>query len=230
MAWVAREVESDVLIGQLDRLGTAVHGVNRLGIATHGIDRETAGIAEHVEHALALGIMLQQGAVLTLVYEETGLLTAQPVDMELQSVLHSHIIGITTQDEAILLTQVCLVWQGGLTLIVDVLQLFAHHLLQGLGYLHTADVHTHAVSLHDGSSTIAVDNESWQVISLAMHQSIGIVVRIVGDTHSQSHPIADSSRAHQNSSSISTSLERKHTHGDRTDLIMSYGDEVAGTK
>ena len=38
VAWVAREVESDVLIGQLDCLGAAVHGVNRLGIAAHGID------------------------------------------------------------------------------------------------------------------------------------------------------------------------------------------------
>ena len=38
VAWVAREVESDVLISQLDRLGAAVHGVNRLGIAAHGID------------------------------------------------------------------------------------------------------------------------------------------------------------------------------------------------
>ena len=38
VAWVAREVESDVFIGQLDCLGAAVHGVNRLGIAAHGID------------------------------------------------------------------------------------------------------------------------------------------------------------------------------------------------
>ena len=38
VAWVSREVESDVLIGQLDSLGAAVHGVNRLGIAAHGID------------------------------------------------------------------------------------------------------------------------------------------------------------------------------------------------
>ena len=66
--------------------------------------------------------MLEQGTVLTLIYEETGLLTAQPVDMELQSVLHSHVISIATQDKAILLAQVCLVWQGGLALVVDVLR------------------------------------------------------------------------------------------------------------
>ena len=38
VAWVAREVESDVLIGQLDCLGAAIYGVNHLGIAAHGID------------------------------------------------------------------------------------------------------------------------------------------------------------------------------------------------
>ena len=85
MTCIAREVESDILIGQLDGLGTAVYRVDSLGFTTHCIDRETACIAEHIEHALALGIMLQERAVLTLVYEETGLLTAQPVDMELQA-------------------------------------------------------------------------------------------------------------------------------------------------
>ena len=227
VAWVAREVESDVLIGQLDRLGAAIHGVNRLGIAAHGIDRETAGIAEHVEHALALGVMLEQGAVLTLIYEETGLLTAQPIDMELQSVLHSHIISIATQDEAILLAQVCLVWQGGLALVVDVLQLVAHHLLQRLGNLHTAYMHTHTVSLHHGSRTIAVDNETRQVISLAMHQSIGVVVWISGDTYRQTHLV---SRLQSGAPEFVVDIhiaEREHSHGDGTDLIVTDGDEVA---
>ena len=42
--------------------------------------------------------------------------------------------------------------------------LVAHHLLQRLGNLHTAYVHTHTVSLHHGSRTIAVDNETRQVM------------------------------------------------------------------
>ena len=64
--------------------------------------------------------MLQQRTVLALVYEETGLLTAQPVDMELQSVLYRHVVGITSQDESVLLSEVSLVWQGCLALVVDV--------------------------------------------------------------------------------------------------------------
>ena len=38
VAWVAREVEGDVLIGQLDCLGAAIYGMDCLGITTHGID------------------------------------------------------------------------------------------------------------------------------------------------------------------------------------------------
>ena len=134
--------------------------------------------------------MLKQRTVLTLIDEETGLLTTQPVDMELQSILHSHIIGITAQDKAILLAQVGLIRQGGLTLIIDILQLIAHHLFQSLGNLHAANVHAHTVSLHHGSRTIAVDNQSGQVISLAMHQSIGVVIRIACDIHCQAHSVS----------------------------------------
>ena len=38
MTRIARKVLGDVLIGQLDCLGTAVYGVDSLGITTHGID------------------------------------------------------------------------------------------------------------------------------------------------------------------------------------------------
>ena len=50
---VAREIELDVLGGEFDSLGTAVNGVNECGTASHGIERETACVAEHVEHTLA---------------------------------------------------------------------------------------------------------------------------------------------------------------------------------
>ena len=50
---VAREIELDVLGGEFDSLGTAVNGVNECGTASHGIERESACVAEHVEHTLA---------------------------------------------------------------------------------------------------------------------------------------------------------------------------------
>ena len=82
MACISREIERNILIGQFYRLGTAVYGVNSLSPASHRINRKAAGIAEHVEHALTLGIMLEQRTVLTLIYEETRFLTTQPSDKE----------------------------------------------------------------------------------------------------------------------------------------------------
>ena len=50
---VAREIEFDILGGELDGLGTAIDGVHESGTASHGIERESARVAEHVEHTLA---------------------------------------------------------------------------------------------------------------------------------------------------------------------------------
>ena len=175
MTCIPREIERNILIGQFYRLGTAVNRVNSLSLTSHRINRKSSGIAEHVEHTLSLGIMLEQRTVLTLIYKETGFLTSQPVDMEFQPILYSYIVSITSQDKTILLSEISLIRQGGLTLIVDVFQCIAHHLLQGIGNLHAANMHSHTVSLHDSCRTIAVDNKSRQVISLTMNQTISRV-------------------------------------------------------
>ena len=59
--------------------------------ATHGVNGEAASVAEHIEHRTTLRVSLEQMAVLALVDEEARLLTLQPVDMEVQAVLHSHV-------------------------------------------------------------------------------------------------------------------------------------------
>lgn len=60
MTGITGEVERYIIVGQLYGLGTAVYRVYLLGISTHGINREATCIAEHIEHALALGILLQE--------------------------------------------------------------------------------------------------------------------------------------------------------------------------
>ena len=60
MTTVVVEVETDIASGQFDGLGTAVNGMDQTGAATHGIEGETAGIAEHVEDALATGKMFEK--------------------------------------------------------------------------------------------------------------------------------------------------------------------------
>ena len=46
MAGVTREVQFDVLVGQVDGFGGAVHGMHQFGVSTHSIYGEAAGIAE----------------------------------------------------------------------------------------------------------------------------------------------------------------------------------------
>ena len=43
------------------------------------------------------------------------------------------------------------------------------------------------MSLHDSSIAIAVDDKTWEVVALAMHQTIGVVVRIIGYTNILTH-------------------------------------------
>ena len=102
---IAGEVERYILVGQVDGFGRAVYRVNEVGPSPHGIERETAGVAEHVEHVTALGIAFQQGTVLTLVDEETGLLSLEPVYVELQSVLHGHVLRTSAFKEAVFSSQ-----------------------------------------------------------------------------------------------------------------------------
>ena len=55
--------------------------------ASESVYREASCVAEHVEQLAPFGIFLKQRTVLALVNEESGLLSAKPVDMELQAVL-----------------------------------------------------------------------------------------------------------------------------------------------
>ena len=60
--------------------------------------------------------MLQERTILTLVDKEARLLTFQPIDVELQAILHCHIVIGMANDEAIFLMQIFLQRQRGLAL------------------------------------------------------------------------------------------------------------------
>ena len=118
-------------------------------------------------------------AVLALVDKETRLLPLQPVYVELQPVLRSYVIGTSSLDKPVLpCQQIRLKRKGGLRLVVNVPDRISHHLGQGIGYLHAAYVHSSRMSLHHRRASIHVNNQSGQVISLAMHQTVGIGLRI----------------------------------------------------
>ena len=101
--------------------------------------------------------------------------------MEKESVFLVCILVATAIDKAILLSEVGFERQGGFALVINVFYSLAHHANERLAHLHTANMHSHAMSLHHGSFAVAVDYETWQVVALAMHQTIGVVVGIVGN-------------------------------------------------
>ena len=117
--------------------------------------------------------MLEQGSVLALVDEEPGLLTLEPVDMKLQSVLNGYVIFGRTIDEAVLLTEIGLEGQRRLTLIIYGMKIIAHNIDKGLGNSLTTDVHPHAVSLHHGGIAIDIDYQSGEIVALAMNEAVG---------------------------------------------------------
>ena len=82
VARVAGEIQLHVLSRQGDRLRRAVHGVDQFRPASHGVERESARVAEHVQHRAPRGVTLQQAAVFPLVDEETCLLPFLPIHVE----------------------------------------------------------------------------------------------------------------------------------------------------
>ena len=228
MTAVTREVEIHILIGQLYRFGAAIYRMHEFGIASHGIYGKASGIAEHIQYALAFGIMFQKRTIFALIHKETGLLTSQPVDMEFQSILNSHIVSITTQNKSVFLTEISLEWQSSFTLIINILESVAHHFCKSLSYFHSVDVHTHAMRLHHGSLSVAVDNQSRQVITLTMHQSIGIIGSIVGNTHSDTHLEGRIQTRAPELIIDGNIMERKDTNCDGTYLIMSHSNKIPG--
>ena len=94
--------------------------------------------------------MLEQGAVLALVDEESGLLAAKPIDVELQAVLHGDVVVGVAENEAVLLFKVGFVGKGRLALVVDLLDAAAHDVGERLADVHAVEVHAYAMCLHHG--------------------------------------------------------------------------------
>ena len=160
MAFIAREIQLHITIGQFDGLRTAIYGMYQFCPAPHSVERESTGIAEHVQHTLSFGEALQHRTVLTLIHEESRLLAAQPVHIEFQTIFHSDIVVGTAKEEAVL--HIVHKRQRGLTFVIDILEPSFHHVHQLCGNSLAAHVHADAMCLHHGSLAIDVDDESWQ--------------------------------------------------------------------
>ena len=173
-----------------------------------------------------MGVALKQTAVLTLVNEETCLLSLEPVNVKAQPVLHGNIGMALAQQEAVTAIDGSLDGQCGLALIVDRVQALAHHQLQGNGYLLTADVHAHAVCLHDSSLAIHIYHQSGQQVALAMHQSVGIARLTVGQSDGLAHPKSLAQAFLPEGIVDRFLLKGEHPHGNASHLPVSLAEEI----
>ena len=197
--------------------------MDELGAAAHGVEGEAAGVAEHVEDFPSLRIAFEQTAVVPLVNEEARLLSSEPIDVELQTVLHRHVVGVASEQETVLLSEFCLVGKGGLRLIEDVLERIAHHCLECLGDDVPVEVHANGVCLHHSSVAIDVNHQSRQVVALTMHETIGVVV-LTRHTDAVSHILGDGEFLLVKVLVNLLIVEGQHPDHDAANLEMSSGD------
>ena len=102
-----------------------------------------------------------------------------------------------------------------------------HHINQRTGYLLATQVHTDGMGLHDSRLTINIDNQSRQVVTLAMYQTIRVVIGIVGNTNGLTH-FQSRRKAGMPEFIVNPNVrERQHTHGNRAFLIVTHSDEIA---
>ena len=227
MTGVAWEVQFHIGINELHCLCTAIYRMNQLCPTPHGINAEAASVTEHVEHPASFGIMLHKCTVVSLVHEEARLLTFQPVNVELQSILASNVIMTLSKEKTILLTKLSFEGKGCLALVVDSLQTLAHDLLQSLSQLHSADMHTNTMCLHDSCPAIDVYHQARQVVSLAMNQTENIIICSANHSNGLSHIKCCCKTFLPESLIDGLTFESQDTHCNAAYLPMSYGKEAS---
>ena len=146
--------------------------------------------------------------------------------MEVQPILRSHIVGAAAFQEAVFGVEVGLEGQGGFRFIIDVVHFAFHHLGQGLGDRHAVQVHAGRVGLHHGRTVVYVDDQPRQVVALAVHQAVGVVVFAAGDADAASH-VAGHSQASLPEVLVDGLVlsEGKDAHGDASYLEVAFGDK-----
>ena len=128
-------------------------------------------------------------------------------------------------DESVFLFEFSLIGQRGLALVIDILHPVAHHLNQCLGQLMTGIMHAHAMSLHHGRLAIDIDDQSGQMVALAMHQPVSVVAGIVGNADGLPHGECRLETGMPEGIIDGDITEREYTHRDRPHLEMSDGNK-----
>ena len=142
------------------------------GSASQSIEGESSCVAEHIEHTSSFSVFLKQATVVTLVNEETSLLSTKPVNMELKSVFRSDVIGISSEQIAVFaFASDTINRQSSLGFIVNVVKAVRHNSLQRFCYGHAVKMHANAVCLHHSCASVNINHKSRKHIAFTVNKS-----------------------------------------------------------
>ena len=226
VARVAAEVHGYVSVGEFYGFGGAVHGVDECSPSAHGVERETASVAEHIQDVASFGVAFEKRAVFTLVNEEAGLLSANPVGVELESVFDSGEVGRAAYEVAVLRFDGRFEGHGALGFVVDVFHAFNFFdKYRGEGL---ADgVHTYGMGLHDGCAAVDVNHKAGKVVSFAVDEAIGIGLRVAREGDGAAQGVGGTDALLPESAVNGSVREREYAHHDAAYLVVSDGEECA---
>ena len=230
MLHAVAEVELHILLGKLHGTLRCIHRANLHSTSRSCINRETTSVAECVEYGTSLRVVLHQLAVLSLVEEETCLLTLLPVYEELLAILLHDVCLVVAlaPDVAIHSVQSRLKRYGLRALVVNGGELVAIGVTQSLGNSHTREVHTHRVALHNSHLVVDVNHQAWQRVALAVYQTIAVCLLVVSERKRTTHIIGDGyAVVPPRLIYLLLLFEGKHTHGNRANLIVTASDKLA---
>ncbi len=150
----------------------------------------------------------------------------QPVDVELQTVLHGYIVCAAAFQETVLRIEVGFEGKGRFRFVIDIVYLVAHHFGKGIGNGHAVEVHAGRMCLHHCSTGINVDNQPRQVVSLPVHQAIGVVCRVSGYADTAAHVVCYAEFTFPEVRIDFFFLtEGQYAYGDTANLKMPFGYE-----
>ena len=246
MTRIVRIVELNIVVGEIDCLLRHIDRMYELCPSAHGIEREATSVAEHIEYLATLAELLNQGTVLTLINEETCLLSLEPIDMKLQSILDSHIADrcfeclaflsvfdlLAIDDQVAIhsvfgcLSSLRLIAQRSLRLVIHIADIGTCHTHQVFGQGLADVVDSLGMSLHDSRAVIDIYDESWQSVAFSMHKAEGIVVG-TDQTERLTQVVGRLESLQEKFLAELLIAESEQSHSDAANLILANAKEVA---
>ena len=233
MAGRIEAVENHIPVNHRHCLAGTVHGIHMESAGGKGVYGEATSVTEEIQDIPACRIAAHKGTVLALVKEKARLLPAGPVHIETVAVLRYYLFvvieGIGTVKITVNPDQSGRERGCAGALVIYGLQSRAIYGLQSLADAVLRAEHANRMGLHHADAVVIVDYEAREIVPLSVYQTI-----TVGHPGSPGHPGEADGTAHGKGGGNALLkevgaergvIERKDTHGNGADLVMTIGKE-----